>query len=122
MRFLVDECTGPVVAQWLRSQSHDVFSVYDEARGMPDEGVLAEAFSGGWILITNDKDFEEMVFRERKPHHGVVFLRLQDERAASKIDAIRRLPNSYADRLPDAFVVVAETQIRFAAQPPGQNE
>ena len=122
MRFLVDECTGPAVARWLREQSHDVFSVYEDARGMADEDVLAKAFSGGWILITNDKDFGEMVFRERKPHHGVVFLRLDDERATSKIDALRSLLGAFADRLPDAFVVPTETQIRFAVtQSPGQN-
>ena len=34
MRFLVDECTGPAVAEWLRKQNHEVFSVYDEARGL----------------------------------------------------------------------------------------
>ncbi|OHB81067.1 MAG: hypothetical protein A2W31_02820 [Planctomycetes bacterium RBG_16_64_10] len=121
MRFLVDECTGAAVARWLRNQSHEVFSVYGEARGMADEAVLAEAFSGGWILITNDKDVGEMVFRARKQHHGVVLLRLQDERAASKIDALRRLLDSYADRLTGTFVVVTETQIRFAAPSPGQN-
>ncbi len=33
MRFLVDECTGPAVAQWLRRQNHDVISVFDEIRG-----------------------------------------------------------------------------------------
>jgi Domain of unknown function (DUF5615) len=33
MRFLVDECTGPAIATWLRSLRHDVLSVYDEARG-----------------------------------------------------------------------------------------
>lgn len=27
MRFLVDECTGPKVAEWLRKQNHEVFSV-----------------------------------------------------------------------------------------------
>ena len=91
MRFLVDECTVPAVAQWLRSQSHEVFSVYDQARGINDEAVLTEAHSGQWILITNDKDFGEMIFRERRPHRGVVLLRLQDERASSKIDALRRL-------------------------------
>lgn len=32
MRFLVDECTGPAVARWLRNQQHEVFSVYEEAR------------------------------------------------------------------------------------------
>ena len=33
MRFLVDECTGPAVAEWLHAQGHEVFSVYDSARG-----------------------------------------------------------------------------------------
>ena len=33
MRFLVDECTGPKVAVWLRDQGHEIFSVFDEARG-----------------------------------------------------------------------------------------
>jgi len=28
MKFLVDECTGPGVASWLRDQNHDVFSVF----------------------------------------------------------------------------------------------
>ena len=65
-------------------------------------------------LITNDKDFGEMVYRERKPHRGVILLRLQDERAASKTDAVRKLLVSYADQLPNVFVVVTETQIRFA--------
>lgn len=36
MRFLVDECTGPAVARWLREQKHEVFSVYEEARGAED--------------------------------------------------------------------------------------
>jgi hypothetical protein len=29
MRFIVDECTGPTVAAWLRQQGHYVFFVYD---------------------------------------------------------------------------------------------
>ena len=113
MRFLVDECTGPAVARWLRDQSHEVFSVYEEARGNADDDILDKAYSENWILITNDKDFGEKVYRENKSHHGVIFLRLQDERAASKIDAIKKLLDGYEDQLADAFVVVTETQVRF---------
>ncbi len=76
MRFLVDECTGPVVARWLRDQSHEVFSVYEEARGASDDDILNKAYSENWILITNDKDFGEKVYRENKLHHGVIFLRV----------------------------------------------
>jgi hypothetical protein len=40
MRFLVDECTGPAVAAWLRDNNHEVFSVFEDARGMDDDGII----------------------------------------------------------------------------------
>ncbi len=114
MRFLVDECTGPAVARWLASQGHEVFSVYDAARGLDDESILRKTFAEGWILVTNDGDFGAKVFRERRPHRGIVFLRLKDERSANKIETLCRLIEEYGDRLPDSFVVVTEDQVRFA--------
>lgn len=114
MRFLVDECTGPAVARWLRTQSHEVFSVYEESRGMSDDAVLAKAHDESWVLITNDKDFGEKIYQERRPHRGVILLRLRDERAESKITALGKLLASYASQLEDAFVVLSETQVRFA--------
>jgi len=114
MRFIVDECTGPFVAHWLREQGHDVFSVYEEARGMVDNDTINKAFTESRILITNDKDFGEKVYRERLQHKGVVLLRLDDERSINKIEIIRQLLKSYADQLIDSFITVTETQVRFA--------
>ncbi|MDP2645063.1 MAG: DUF5615 family PIN-like protein [Desulfobacterales bacterium] len=57
MRFLVDECTGPTVAKWLRNQKHEVFSVFEEARGMDDDDIILKAFEENWILITNDNTY-----------------------------------------------------------------
>jgi predicted nuclease of predicted toxin-antitoxin system len=114
VRFLVDECTGPVVARWLRDQSHDVFSIFDEARGMGDDDVLAKAAAENWILITNDKDFGEKIFREKRTHHGTILLRLDDERARSKIAVIEKLLRLHANQLAGRFVVVTETRVRFA--------
>ncbi len=113
MRFLVDECTGPKVASWLRDHSHEVFSVYEEARGASDDEILEKAYSEKWILITNDKDFGEKVCLENRLHRGIILLRLHDERAAAKIDAIQKLLAEYQEQLVDAFVVVTETQVRF---------
>jgi len=114
MRFLVDECTGPRVAQWLREQNHEVFSVYEQARGMTDDDVIEKAHNENWILITNDKGFGEKVYRQGRSHRGVVFLRLEDERNVVKIETIRRLIEQYADQLAGRFVVVTETGVRFA--------
>lgn len=114
MRFIVDECTGPKVARWLHEQGHEVFSVYDEARGMEDDLIIEKAATEAWVLITNDKDFGEKIHKERRPHRGVVFLRLEDERVGNKIETLRRLLETYADRLTDNFVVVTESRVRFA--------
>ncbi len=114
MRLLVDECTGPMVALWLRDQGHEVYSVFHEARGLDDSLFLDKAFSENWILITTDRVFGEKVFREHLPHRGVVFLRLLDERPVAKIEAIRKLLESYADQLEDDFVVVTDFQVRFS--------
>ena len=40
------------------------------------------------IIITNDKDFGDKVYRERRPHKGVILLRLNDGRASNKIDPV----------------------------------
>jgi predicted nuclease of predicted toxin-antitoxin system len=114
MRFLVDGCTGPKVAQWLRKQNFEVFSVFDDARGINDDKIIEKAYTGNWILITNDKDFREKVYREGFPHKGIIFLRLEDERASVKIETLRQLLKNYKDELENNFVVVTETKVRFA--------
>lgn len=63
MRFIVDECTGVRVAEWLRQQEYEVFSIYEEARGMSDDEIIKKAFAENWVLITNDRDFGEKVYQ-----------------------------------------------------------
>jgi predicted nuclease of predicted toxin-antitoxin system len=113
MRFLVDECTGPAVAEWLRLQNHDVISVYDEIRGADDRDVIQKAYEQDRILITNDKDFGELVFREKKPHKGIILLRLEDERTANKISVLKHLLEKYEKYIPGSFIVVTETNVRI---------
>ncbi len=113
MRFLVDECTGPAVARWLREKGHDVFSVYEKARGIDDDEVVERANLEDRILVTNDKDFGEKIFRDKKPHKGIILLRLDDERAGSKIAVIDRLLENYSDKLQDNFLVATDTRVRI---------
>jgi len=114
MRFLVDECTGPGVANWLREQGHEVFSVYDESPGLDDTLILTKAFHEKWILITNDSDFSVRVFRDRLPHVGVIYLRLANERTPNKIEVVRELLANHSDSLEGRFVVVTESKVRFS--------
>ena len=112
MRFLVDACAGPNVALWLKSQNHEVFSVYDQAKELDDNAIIDKAFNEKWILITLDKDFGEKVFRDKKLHQGVILLRLDDERPVIKIEVLNKLINIFGDKLKNLFVVSTEKKVR----------
>lgn len=113
MRFMVDECVGPRVAEWLRDGGHDVYSVFDQARGTCDEWLVEKSYAEKRILITCDRDFGELIVRQNMPHHGVIFLRLADQRPASVAAVLSKLLSTYADRIVDRFVVVTETTVRI---------
>ena len=81
---------------------------------MDDDDIIQKTFSENWILLTNDKDFGDKIFRDKKPHRGAVLLRLDDERAVVKIEVLGRLLENYADKLENQFVVVTENAVRFA--------
>lgn len=81
---------------------------------MTDDQILHKAFTEDWVVITNDKDFGEKVYRERQPHRGIIFLRLADERSGNKIDVLQRLLTNHISQLANRFIVVTETHVRFA--------
>ena len=117
MRFIVDECTGPGVANWLRTQGHETFSVYAQARGASDDWIIKKALNEDWILITNDKDFGEKAFRDRIPVKSIILLRLENERTSNKIRVLSRLLDGFLDQITGRFTVVTEKQVRFSRAP-----
>lgn len=63
------------------------------------------------ILITEDRDFGELVFRRRRPHTGVIYLRLPPMELKPRIARVQEVLDRYSDRL-DQFVVVTEKTVR----------
>ena len=51
MRFLVDECTGVRVAGWLRKEGYQVFSVYEQARGIIDD-LIIQRIPNSFVVVT----------------------------------------------------------------------
>ena len=113
MKFLVDECVGPTVAKWLKQNDYDVVSIYDDVPGIDDNAVLNKAFTQDRILITCDKDFGEMIFKNKRPHCGVLLLRLVDEKPTNKIRMLESILENYHQDLRGNFVVVTEKTIRI---------
>lgn len=116
IKFIVDECTGPAVAKWLSAAGYQVLSIYDEKRGFRDIEILRLAQTENWLIITNDKDFGDLVFKERLSHHGIILLRLDNERSMNKVSVLDKLFKSHFYELPENFVVVTEKSVRVIKQ------
>ena len=73
--------------------------------------LLALALQEQRILITEDKDFGELVFVRRLPHPCVI--RFVDMPVAEKVAAMRELIERYADAMQDAaLIVVTQNRVR----------
>ena len=84
MKFIADDNLGIRVPKYLKGLGFDIVSVKEILQGKPDENILSFANEQNRILITLDKDFGELVFKEKLIHSGVILLRLKDESVENK--------------------------------------
>ena len=117
MRFLVDESTGQAVVEQLRALGHDVEAVGELMPQALDDRVLDHSYQERRILVTNDRDFGEKVYREGRPHAGILLLRLRDDRAVTKIRVIVALLAAHSEQLAGRFVVATERSVRIRPRP-----
>lgn len=107
MKFLLDENIGKIVARFLEKLGHSTARIKLIAPGIEDYEVLNLSVSRNSILITSDKDFGELIFKEKQSSTGVIFLRLQDESSDNKIKALKEVLSKHKE-LKDKFVTVKE--------------
>jgi predicted nuclease of predicted toxin-antitoxin system len=73
VKFLADEsCAGPVILA-LRQADHDVVALAEVAKGAVDEEVIERTLSERRVLITEDRDFGELVYARGRRSAGVLF-------------------------------------------------
>jgi predicted nuclease of predicted toxin-antitoxin system len=110
---LADENVIGAVVTRLRADGHDVEWIAELAPSIADVDVLSRAVAGGRVLLTDDKDFGELVVLESRPHRGVVLLRLAGMRPVERADLVGRLFAGGLQPFVDAFTVVqADGRVR----------
>ncbi len=113
MKFLADECCDYGIVASLRAAGHDVRYVLEEEAGVSDDTVLLNAANEERILLTEDKDFGELVFRLKRPSWGIVLIRIDVEQRHTKWDRLSNLIENYGSRLAGHFAVIDSKRFRF---------
>lgn len=113
MNFLADEGVERQIVDRLRAAGHDVDYTAESSPASSDDEVLHHANERGALPLTSDKDFGELVFRQRRIHAGVVLLRLAGLSIDSKIEHIMTVVQTRAVELSMAFAVISPGLVRI---------
>lgn len=113
MNFVADEGVSRALVEALRENGHDVFHIAESSRGVADDEILEKANNEDRILITRDKDFGELVYKNKMLHAGIVLNRLHVLSTEKKIEIILNVIDEFGEELKGKFTVIEPGNIRF---------
>ena len=114
--FLADESVDAAIVQGLRDRGFDVLYIAELNPGIPDSAVLERANQGNALLLTEDKDFGELVFRRREIASGVVLIRLAGLSSDHQRNLVLAAMDQHGDELLGGFSVISPGSIRIRAR------
>ena len=112
MRWLAYECVAAPLVGFLRSLGHDVLYVGETASGLSDADVIALALRERRLLLTEDKDFGDLVFRRERTVPGVVLMRIGSEAPTLKSTFLAAAIERYGEGLLGRYTVIEQGRFR----------
>jgi predicted nuclease of predicted toxin-antitoxin system len=112
VRWLVDECVDAGVISSLRSWGHDIVDIAEAAPSITDDGVVRLARDEHRLLLTEDKDFGELIFRHAVRVPGLVLIRMAPELRLRKSARLKTAIDAYGDGLLGRYTVIEPGRIR----------
>ena len=116
MRFVADESVDYPIVLRLREAGHTVMAIVELDPGLSDADVLAYANQRNNVLLTGDKDFGELVFRDGRQTCGVVLVRLAGLPPIDKAVIVADVVAQYGAQLKGAFSVITPNTVRIRPQ------
>ena len=113
IKFLADVNVEKPLVDYLLKQGYDIKWIPDYNSEMPDEDLLQLANQEERILVTNDKDFGDLIFLQRKLSVGTILFRVKGQKSQEKIKLIKKLLMGYRDKILNHYIVITKAKIRI---------
>jgi predicted nuclease of predicted toxin-antitoxin system len=81
--------------------------------GISDDAVLSLANDKEAVLLTADRDFGELIFRQKKVFKGIILVRLAGLSPSSKADKVSLAVKKHSKDIQSAFSVITPSSIRI---------
>lgn len=116
MSLLADENIEQQIVQRLRQDGHQVLYVIEMEPSITDDVVLQRANEHHALLLTGDKDFGELVFRQGLVYSGVTLIRLDPLPPESKADLVSQAFTAHGAEMEHAFSVISPGRLRVRSR------
>ena len=113
MRWLVDECVDAALVDLLLRHGHDVLDIAEIASASTDQVIMERASGEDRLLLTEDKDFGELIFRLSRPVPGLILLRIDPKLRAIKSERLQSAILNFGEALYGRYTVVEPARFRF---------
>ena len=116
MKFLADENVDAQIIKRLRDDGHTIIYIAETEPSISDIEIMQTANHNQALLITGDKDFGELVFRQRHILYGVILIRLAGLSPQDKADIVSLAIKKHLDELEQNFIVITPGAVRIRKQ------
>ena len=113
MNFVADEGVDIQIVDVLSINGYDVLYIIESNPSISDEEVLTIANEENRILMTRDKDFGELIYRDKMIHSGIVLNRLYELSAEMKAALVLKAIQEYETKLMGSFTVIEPGSVRI---------
>jgi predicted nuclease of predicted toxin-antitoxin system len=113
IKIVADENVDYNIIIQLRNNNFDVYSILENNAGISDLEVLKITKQFNAILLTADKDFGEIAFKNKEMCKGIVLYRLHNHTNIEKANKIQILLEKYQSQLENSFVVLNKDKVRI---------
>ncbi len=97
----------------LREAGYEVLSITEKFSGISDPSVIDLALEEDAVLITEDKDFGELIFAHQVARLTIVFLRYSKTELALVRRQLLFIIQEYLDKEGHYFITIARGKIRI---------
>ena len=113
MTIVADESVDKQIVERLRDDGYNVLYVAELDPGIDDETVLSRSRQMNAILLTADKDFGELIFRQHLFHCGILLIRLAGLTPDLKAELVADAFNQHAEEFSTGFAVLSKRALRL---------
>ncbi len=110
---LADENVDVEIISKLRSLRFNVISVLESYSGINDEEVLRIANLHKSVVLTEDKDFGELIYRKKRANYGIILIRLSNLSREERVELVINILKINFEKLKMSFSVISNQGLRI---------